>query len=122
SIIVQTLVLVSASRHHAAALTLVRKYLVARLVISILTPIAYTVTIAYVTSSHCLLFPLSVSGPIGTGAVFGTTYTWGFETGFYIFIVGIVIFALSLVLNNSLARTTAIRRAEVSGLTSQPTG
>jgi len=46
----------------------------------------------------------------------------GFETGFYIFIVGIVVFALSLVLNNSLARTTAIRRAEVSVLTSQPTG
>ncbi|TMI54868.1 hypothetical protein E6H15_05155 [Candidatus Bathyarchaeota archaeon] len=89
---------------------------------SILTPIAYTITIAYVTSSYCLLFPLCASGPIGNGTAFGTTYTWGFETGFYIFIVGIVVFALSLVLNNSLARTTAIRRAEVSVLTSQPTG
>ena len=122
SLIVLILALVAASLALAGGLTLVRKYLVAGLVVSILTPIAYTVTIAYVTSSHCLLFPLSVSGPIGTGAVFGTTYTWGFETGFYIFIVGIVIFALSLVLNNSLARTTAIRRAEVSVLTSQPTG
>ena len=122
SLIVLILALVAALLALAGGLTLVRKYLVAGLVVSILTPIAYTVTIAYVTSSHCLLFPLSVSGPIGTGAVFGTTYTWGFETGFYIFIVGIVVFALSLVLNNSLARTTAIRRAEVSVLTSQPTG
>src|SRR5438093_4792965 len=89
SLIVLILALVAASLALAGGLTLVRKYLVAGLVVSILTPIAYTVTIAYVTSSHCLLFPLSVSGPIGTGAVFGTTYTWGFETGFYIFIVGI---------------------------------
>ena len=116
------LALVAASLALAGGLTLVRKYLVAGLVVSILTPIAYTITIAYVTSSYCLLFPLCASGPIGNGTAFGTTYTWGFETGFYIFIVGIVVFALSLVLNNSLARTTAIRRAEVSVLTSQPTG
>ena len=68
------------------------------------------------------IVPLCALGPVGNGTVFGTAYTWGFETGFYIFIVGIVVFALSLVLNNSLARTTAIRRAEVSVLTSQPTG
>src|SRR5438046_1906253 len=122
SLIVLILALVAASLALAGGLTLVRKYLVAGLVVSILTPIAYTVTIAYVTSNHCLLFPISVSGPLRTGPVYRTTYTWGFETGFYIFIVGIVVFALSLVLNNSLARTTAIRRAEVSVLTSQPTG
>ena len=122
SLIVLILALVAALLALAGGLTLVRKYLVAGLVVSILTPIAYTITIAYVTSSYCLLFPLCASGPIGNGTVFGTTYTWGFETGFYIFIVGIVVFALSLVLNNSLARTTAIRRAEVSVLTSQPTG
>ena len=68
------------------------------------------------------IVPLCASGPIGNGTVFGTTYTWGFETGFYIFIVGIVVFALSLVLNNSLARITAISRAVVSVLTGQPTG
>ncbi len=121
SLIVLILALVAASLALAGGLTLVRKYLVAGLVVSILTPIAYAITIAYVTSTYCLLFPLCASGPIGTGAVFGTTYTWGFETGFYIFIVAIVVLALSLVLNNSLARTTAIRRAEVSVPTSQPT-
>src|SRR6058998_1879796 len=36
------------------------------------------------------IVPLCASGPIGNGTVLGTTYTWGFETGFYIFIVGIV--------------------------------
>src|SRR5881296_54623 len=122
SLIVLILALVAASLALAGGLTLVRKYLVAG---------SGSVNLDTNRLHHHYslrdiqllpIVPLCASGPIGNGTAFGTTYTWGFETGFYIFIVGIVVFALSLVLNNSLVRTTAISRAVVSGLTSQPTG
>jgi hypothetical protein len=37
----------------------------------------------------------------------------GFETGFYAFIAAIIVLALALFLNNSLARTTALHRSEI---------
>jgi hypothetical protein len=120
SLVVLLLVLVVASLALAGSLTLRRKYLVAGLGLSILTPIAYTIAIAYVTANYCLT-PLCVSGPIGSASFAGTTFTSGFETGFYIFIASIVVLALALFLNNSLARTTAIHRAEISVPTNQPT-
>ncbi len=112
SVIVLVLALVVASLALAGGLTLLRKYLVAGLVVSILTPIAYTIMIAYVTSNYCLT-PVCAAGPIGSTSLFdGTTFTWGLETGFYLFIVAIVVLALSLALNNSLARTT--ERTEIT--------
>ena len=77
SLIVLILALVAASLALTGGLTLVRKYLAAGLVVSILTPVAYTITIAYVTSTYCLLFPLCASGPIGTGAVLRNHVHWG---------------------------------------------
>lgn len=119
SLIVLILALVVASLAVAGGLTMHKKYLTAGLALSILTPISYTIAVAYLTSSYCLLFPLCASGPVSSGTVFGTTYTWGFETGFYTFIASIIVLALALVLNNTLARTTAMHRAEISVPTSQ---
>lgn len=95
SLIILVLALVVASLALSGGLTLLRRYLVAGLVPSVLTPVAYTGAIVYVTSNYCLT-PLCVSGPIGTVSFLGTTFTWGFETGFYLFIVAIVVLALSL--------------------------
>jgi hypothetical protein len=120
SLVVLLSVLVVASLALAGSLTLRRKYLVAGLGLSILTPIAYAIAIAYVTTNYCLT-PLCVSGPIGSASFAGTTFTSGFETGFYIFIASIIVLALALFLNNSLARTTALHRAEISVPTNQPT-
>ncbi|HYY91821.1 MAG TPA: hypothetical protein VE955_07515 [Candidatus Dormibacteraeota bacterium] len=105
SLLVLTLALVVAALALAGGLTLLRKYLVAGIALSILTLAGYAITIAYLTSNYCILSPLCASGPIGTATIFGTTFTWGFETGFYFFLVALVVLALSLVLNNSLART-----------------
>ncbi|TMI49515.1 hypothetical protein E6H22_03330 [Candidatus Bathyarchaeota archaeon] len=63
SLIVLILALVAALLALAGGLTLVRKYLVAGLVVSILIPIAYTISIAYVTSSYYLLFPYAHQDP-----------------------------------------------------------
>jgi hypothetical protein len=111
SLAVLTLALVAAALAVAGSLTLIRKYLVAGLFLSILTPILYAVAVSYVTYNSCLT-PQCASGPIGNAAIFsGATFTWGFEIGFYIFIASAVVMALAIFLNNSLARTTVIRKA-----------
>lgn len=97
----------------AGGLTLLRKYLFLGLGLAIITPVIYGITVAYVTSNWCIT-PLCVTGPVGTTTYAGTILTWGFETGFYTFIVGIVVLGLAMMLNNSLARTTTIRKTEVS--------
>jgi hypothetical protein len=116
SLIVLLLALIVASLALAGGLTLHRRYLVVGLGLSILTPIAYAISIAYVTSNYCLavLNALCPSGPIGAASFAGTTLTWGFETGFYIFIVSIFVLVIALVLNDSLGRTTTMARAEIS--------
>ena len=120
SLIVLMLALVVASLAVAGGLTMHRKYLTTGLALSILTPIGYAISLAYITSNYCLTL-VCAAGPIGSGTFAGTTFNWGFETGFYIFIASIVVLFLALVLNDSLARTTAIHRAEISAPTNQPT-
>jgi hypothetical protein len=119
SLFVLVLVLVVASLALAGSLTLRRKYLIVGIGLSILTTIAYAIAISNVTTNYCLT-PLCASGPVGSASFAGTTFTWGFETGFYIFIASTIVIVLGLVLNDSLARTTAVHHAEVSVPTSQP--
>jgi hypothetical protein len=105
SLLVLTLALVVAALALAGGLTLLRRYLIAGIVVSVVTLVTYTVTIAYITNNYCLT-PVCAAGPIGSATIFGTTFTWGFETGFYFFTIVIVVLALSLILNNSLARSS----------------
>jgi len=114
SLIVLTLALVAAALAVAGSLTLIRKYLVAGLFLSILTPIFYAASISYVTYNSCLT-PQCSSGPVGSATAFdGATFGWGFETGFYIFIISATVLALALFMNNSLARNSALQRAQVA--------
>ena len=118
TLIVLVLALVVAGLSLAGGLTLLRKYLLIGLGLSIEAPIVYAFSVAYVTSNWCITI-LCVSGAVGAATLTGTTFTWGFETGFYTFIVAIVVLALAILLNNSLARTTPIRK-EVSVPTATP--
>lgn len=120
SVIILLLALVVAALALAGGLTLLRKYLIAGLTLSIAALIAYTIAISYVTSNYCLT-PLCITGTIGRSTAFdGVTFTWGFETGFYIFIVAAAVLALSIFLNNSLARTTATRKTQIPVPANQP--
>ena len=113
TLVVLVLALVVAGLALAGGLTLLRKYLVIGLGLSIITPIIYAISVNYVTSNWCLS-PVCASGTVGMTTYGGDPVTWGFETGFYTFIVAIVVLALAILLNNSLARTTPVRKAQVS--------
>lgn len=103
SLIILVLTLIVASLALAGSLTFVRRYLSIGLVLAVITPIVYAIAVSYVTTNYCLLSPFCINGPIGVATLGTTMFTWGFETGFYTFILSIGILALSLFLNNSIA-------------------
>ena len=100
-----TLGLVAASLAVVGSLTLIRKYLVTGLVLSSLSLILYAVAVDYVTMSYCLVGSPCVSGPIGTETFRGIrslTASWGFQIGFYLSILSILVLAAGLLLNRIL--------------------
>jgi hypothetical protein len=121
SLAILLLALVVASLALAGSLTMHRSYLIAGLALAILTPIAYIFSISYVTSNFCLNpLPSTCASVMGRASFGGSVASWGFETGFYAFIAAALVLAVGLSLNNSLARTIAVRRAEVTVAVGQP--
>lgn len=66
--------------------------------VSLLTLIFYTILIAEAVAFSCPPnSPICASGPIGSYSASGSTLSWGFGVGFYIFAGGAVISALRAV-------------------------
>src|SRR3989475_3704840 len=89
SISVLVLVLVATALVVVGSITLLRRYLLGGLVLSALAPVVYAVAINYVTMNYCLS-PFCVSGPVGSESVSGIPglgVVWGFQSGFYTFLV-----------------------------------
>jgi hypothetical protein len=113
------LVLVATALVVVGSITLLRRYLLAGLVLSALAPVVYVVAIDYVTMNYCLS-PFCVSGPIGSESVLGAPrigVAWGFQIGFYIFLAAVVVLIVGLVLNSRLSRglvTTGTVKAPVA--------
>src|SRR5437899_3184959 len=103
SVSVLVLVLVATALVVVGSLTLLRRYLLGGLVLSTLAPVIYAVAINYVTMNYCLS-PLCVSGPIGSESrVAGLSVAWGFQDGFYIFLIAVMVSIAGLVVNSRLA-------------------
>ncbi len=121
SLVVLVLALIVASLALAGSLTMHRTYLVVGLVLAVLTPIVYIVSISYITSHYCFVMgPTSCASVMGSTSFAGNVATWGFDTGFYAFIAAALVLAVGLSMNNSLARTVAIRSTQVIVPTGQP--
>jgi hypothetical protein len=119
SISVLILVLVATALIVVGSITLLRRYLLAGLVLSALAPIVYAVAINYVTMNYCLS-PFCVSGPVGSESISGLPrlgVVWGFQIGFYIFLVAVLVLIAGLILNSRLAGEeveTGMMRTRVS--------
>src|SRR6266550_7009188 len=102
SVSVLVLVLVATALVVVGSLTLLRRYLLGGLVLSALAPVVYAVAVNYVTMNYCLS-PLCVSGPIGSESrVAGLSVAWGFQNGFYIFLIAVMVSIAGLVVNSRL--------------------
>jgi hypothetical protein len=106
SVSVLALVLVATALVVVGSITLLRRYLLGGLVLSALAPIIYTVAINYVTMNYCIT-PFCVSGPVGSESVSrapGLSVAWGFQSGFYLFLAGVLVLIAGLVFNSRLPR------------------
>src|SRR5438309_2922029 len=104
SVSVLVLVLVATALVVVGSLTLLRRYLLGGLVLSALAPVVYAVAVNYVTMNHCLS-PFCVSGPVGVESgsmVAGLSVSWGFQSGFYVFLAAVVVSVPGLVVNSRL--------------------
>jgi hypothetical protein len=104
SISVVILVLVATALIVVGSITLLRQYLLGGLLLSALAPAVYAVAINYVTMNYCLS-PFCVSGPIGSESVSGIPrlgVVWGFQKGFYIFLVAVLVLVAALMFNARL--------------------
>jgi len=119
SISVLVLVLVATALVVVGSITLLRRYLLGGLVLSVLAPVVYAVAINYVTMNYCLS-PLCVSGPVGRESVAGISglgVVWGFQSGFYIFLVAVLVLVAGLLFNSRLSGcliATGVMRTQIS--------
>ena len=111
SLSVLVLALLAAAFVVVGSLTLIRRYLIAGLVMSVATLGAYAIAIEYVTRNACLIAQLCVSGPIGStsfSGASGLTVTWGFQSGFYFFLTGVAVLVAGLFVNRTLIRDSRV--------------
>ena len=108
SVSVLVLGLIAASLVVVGSVTLLRKYLIAGLVLSALSLIVYTVAVDYVTTNYCVT-ALCIQGPIGALSVPGATVNWGFQSGFYIFLLAVLLLAAGVLLNRMIVYTATPR-------------
>ena len=109
SVSVLVLGLIAASLVVVGSVTLLRRYLIAGLILSALSLIVYTVAVDYFTTNYCVT-ALCIQGPIGAISIPGATVDWGFQSGFYIFLLGFLLLAAGVLLNKLLVRERTTTR------------
>ncbi len=85
--IIGALVVISALLALAGSFTRNIRTLIGSFVLSVLSPIAYLGTVSYAVTNTCNGQSNCLSGPFGTETVFGITLNWGFQIGFYLYLV-----------------------------------
>ena len=124
SISVLVLVLVATALAVVGSITLLRRYLIGGLVLSAFAPVVYTIAINYVTTNYCLS-RFCFSGPVGSESVSGLPglgVVWGFQIGFYVFLLAVLVLIAGLIFNSRLTgeRTTSGMMTHVSSGTVLP--
>jgi hypothetical protein len=119
SISVLVLVLVATALVVVGSITLLRRYLIGGLVLSAFAPVVYTVAINYVTMNYCFS-RFCFSGPIGV--LPGLGVVWGFQIGFYVFLVAVLVLVAGVIFNSGLTgeRVTSGMMTHVSSGTVLP--
>jgi hypothetical protein len=85
--IIGALVIISALFALAGSFITNIRPLIGSFVLSILTSIAYLGVVSYAVTNSCSGQSNCLSGPFGAETVFGITRSWGFQIGFYLYVV-----------------------------------
>jgi hypothetical protein len=85
--IIGALVVISALLSLAGSFARNIRPLIGSFILAVLTPIAYLGIVSYAVTNSCNSQSNCLSGPFGTETVFGITLNWGFQIGFYLYVV-----------------------------------
>jgi small neutral amino acid transporter SnatA (MarC family) len=85
--IIGALVVISALLALAGSFARNIRPLIGSFILNVLTPIAYLGVVSYAVTNSCNGQSNCLSGPFGTETVFGITLSWGFQIGFYLYVV-----------------------------------
>ncbi len=85
-----------------------KQYLIMGFVSTILAMGLYAGAVSYTLSVMCQGSPTCPSGPVGSAFADGASVTWGFQSGFYLFLVGGI-----LVLFATIFHQTFLQRNEI---------
>ncbi len=75
-------------------------------ILGVITPIAYLGIVSYAVTNACNGQPNCLSGPFGQETIIGFTLTWGFQTGFYIFLIAGTLTLIAIGFHRIFHKTT----------------
>jgi hypothetical protein len=94
-----------------------KQYLALGFVSTILAIVLYAGAVSYTLSSLCQGSPTCPTGPVGSAFAGGAAVTWGFQAGFYLFLVGGILILFAVIFHQ-----TFLQRKEVVAQSLTPLG
>jgi hypothetical protein len=76
---------------------------------AILAIAVYAGDVCYTISNSCQGTSSCISGPVGSTIVSGITVSWGFQVGFYLFLVGAVLTLFAIIFHQVFVQRTTTR-------------
>jgi hypothetical protein len=105
--IIGALVVISALLALAGSFIRNTRPLFGSFILSVLTPIAYLGVVSYAVTNACSGQSNCLSGPFGTETVFpGITLNWGFQIGFYLYLIAGALTLIGLGFHRIFHKTT----------------
>ena len=95
-----------------------RQYLELGFVAPILAIVLYAGSVSYTLSNMCQGSPTCPSGPVGSAFAGGASVSWGFEAGFYLFLVGGILILFAVIFHQTFFR----RKESVAQITTPDGG
>ena len=108
--VIGAIVIISALLGLAGSLVRNPRPLLASFILNILTPIAYLGVVDYAVSNACNGQGTCLNGPFGSQTFpFGITLSWGFQLGFYLYIVAGTLTLIGIGFHRVFHRTAELK-------------
>jgi Amastin surface glycoprotein/zinc-ribbon domain len=91
-----------------------KEYLALGFVSTILAIAVYAGSVSYTLSNMCQGSPTCPSGPIGSAFASGASVTWGFQAGFYLFLVGGILLVFAVIFHQTFLQRKGVVAQPVS--------
>src|SRR3989441_10364082 len=85
-----------------------RQYLTMGFVSTILAIVLYAGAVSYALTNLCQGSPTCPSGPVGSAFASGASITWGFQAGFYLFLVGGILILFAVIFHQTFLRKEVV--------------